>query len=65
MKNTENKSPKIARTKNGWMFLPKCEVCDQKKTLKFLKEQEASGLLGSLGIKTPLNKIALLCPPLF
>ena len=41
----------------------KCVI--KKKTLKFLKEQEASGLLGSLGIKTPLNKIALLCPPLF
>ena len=36
------------------MLLSKCTVCDSKK-LKFIKEQEASGLLSSLGIKTPLN----------
>ena len=33
-------------------------MCDSKKS-KFTKEQEASGLLGSLGIRTPLSKIAL------
>ena len=31
-------------------------MCDSKKS-KFIKQQEASGLLSSLGIKTPLNKI--------
>ena len=41
------------------MLLWKCEVWDSKK-LKFIKEQEASGLLSNLGIKTPLNKIPLL-----
>ena len=41
------------------MILSKCEVCDSKK-LKFIKEPEASGLLSSLGKKTPLNKIPLL-----
>ena len=30
-------------------------ICDSKK-LKFLKQQEASGLLSSFGIKTPLRK---------
>ena len=30
-----------------------------------MKEQEASGLLNSLGIKTPLSRIPLLGPPLF
>ena len=64
-KNTESKNPKVVRTKNGRiMLLSKCEVCDSKK-LKFIKEQEASGLLSSLGIKTPLNKIPLLGPLLF
>ena len=33
-----------------------CAVCDGKKS-KFIKEQEASGLLSSLGIKAPLGKI--------
>ena len=41
------------------MLLSKCKVCDSKK-LKFINEQEASELLSSLGINTPLNKIALL-----
>ena len=30
------------------MLLSKCAVCDSRK-LKFIKEQEASGLLSSLG----------------
>ena len=38
--------------------------CDSKKS-KFIKEQEATGLLSSLGIKTPLNKIPLLGPLFF
>ena len=64
-KITENKNPEDIRTKNGRiMLLSKCEVCDSK-TSKFIKEQEASGLLSSLGIKTPLNKIPLLAPLLF
>ena len=50
--NTESKSPKVARTKNGRiMLVPKCAIFDSK-TSKFIKEQEASGLLSSLGIKT-------------
>ena len=43
------------------MLLSKCEVCNSKKT-KFIKQQEASGLLSSLGIKTPLSKIPLVGP---
>ena len=35
------------------------------KKLKFIKEQEASGLLSSLGISASLIKISLLDPPLF
>ena len=46
------------------MLLSKCAVCDSKKS-KFIKEQEASGLLSSLGIKTPLSKISLVGPLLF
>ena len=43
------------------MLLPKCAVYDSKK-LKFIKQQEASGLLSSLGTKTPLTKIPLVGP---
>ena len=41
------------------MILSKCAICGSKK-LKFIKNQEAKGLLSSLGLKTPLNKIPLL-----
>ena len=36
-------------------------MCDSKK-LKFIKEQETSGLLSSFEIKTPLSSIPLLGP---
>ena len=39
--------------------------CVIVKKLKFMKEEEASGILSSLGIKEPLNKISLLGPLLF
>ena len=59
-KNTKCKNPKVARTKNGRiMLLSKCAVCDSKK---YIKQQEASGLLSSLGIKTLLSKIHLVGP---
>ena len=64
-KNTESKNPKVSRTKHGRiMLLPKCGMCDSKKS-KFITEQEASGLLSSLGIKTPLRKIPVVGPLLF
>ena len=37
----------------------KCSVCGIKKS-KFVKEQEAKGLLSNLEIKAPLSKIPLL-----
>ena len=46
------------------MLLSKSAACDSKKS-KFIKKQEASGLLSSLGIKTHLRKIPLVGPVLF
>ena len=43
------------------MLLSKCAVCNIK-TSKFIKQQEASGLLSSLGIKALSNEIPLLGP---
>ena len=40
------------------MLSSKCEVCDNKKS-KFIKEQEANGLLRSFEIKTPFSKFSL------
>ena len=39
--------------------------CVVEKKSKFIREQEASGLLSSLGIKTDLSKIPLVGPLLF
>ena len=64
-KNRESKNSKVVRTKNRRiMILSKCSVCNSKKS-KFLKEQEARGLLSSPGIRTPLSQIPLLGPLLF
>ena len=59
-KDTENIDPKIVRTKNNRLLMQsKCSVCGIKKS-RFVKKQEAKGLLSNLGIKTPLSKIPLL-----
>ena len=64
-KNTETQNPKVVNAKSrGITLLSKCEVCDSKK-LKFIKDQEARGLLRSLGIKTMLSKIPSVNPLLF
>ena len=50
----------MMKTKNGRFVLSsKCAICGSKKS-KFMKEQEAKGLLSNLGIRTPLSKIPLL-----
>ena len=46
------------------MLSSKCAVCGSKKS-RFVKGQEARGLLSNLGIKTPLNKVPLLGDILF
>ena len=51
-KNTENLNSKIFKTKNNRLMMQsKCPVCGIKKS-RFLKEQEAKGLLSNLGIQT-------------
>ena len=59
-KDTESINSSVFKTKNGRsLLLSKCAVWGSKNS-RFMKEQEAKGLLSSLGIKTPLNKIPLL-----
>ena len=55
VENVESKTIKVGKTKSGEiMLLSKCAVCDSKKS-KFMKEQEARGLLSELkGIKVPI-----------
>ena len=59
-KSTKNLNPKIVKTKNIRLIMhSNCSDCRITKS-RFVKEQEAKGLLSNLGIKTPLNKIPLL-----
>ena len=59
-KNTENIDSKMVRTKNNRLVMQsKYSVCGIKKS-RFVKEQEAKGLLSNVGVKTPLSKIPLL-----
>ena len=59
-KNTKNIDSKMVKTKKVRLALStKCVVCGSKKS-RFMKEQEAEGLLSNLGIKTSFSKITLL-----
>ena len=59
-KNTESLNSKIFKTKNGRLIMQsKCTECGFKRS-RFVKEQEAKGLLSNLRIKIPLSKIPLL-----
>ena len=64
-KSTESIDPKVSATSNGkTMILSKFAICGSKKS-KFIKKQEAKGLLSNLAIRTPLSKIPILGNVLF
>ena len=64
-KNTKSINAKVSKTTNGkTIILSTCAICGSKKS-KFIKEQQAKGLLSNLDIRTPLNKIPLLGDILF
>ena len=58
-------NPRVSGTINGKaMILSKCATCGSKKS-RFIKNQEAKGLLCNLGVKTPLSKVPILGDILF
>ena len=64
-KDTENINPRVSNTSNGkTMILSKCAICGSKKS-RFIKNQEAKGLLSNLGLKTPLSNVPVLGDVLF
>ena len=64
-KHTKNINPQVSSTSNGKvMILSKCAICGSKKS-RFIKNQEAKGLLSKLGIKTPFSKLPILGDILF
>ena len=46
------------------MVLSKCALCGSKKS-RFIKNEEAKGLLSNLGVRTPLRKVPILGDILF
>ena len=40
------------------MILWKCAICGSKKS-RFIKDQEAKGLLSNLSVRAPLNKVPI------
>ena len=64
-KHTENIDPNVSASSNGRvMILSKRAIYGSKKS-RFIKHQEAKGLLSKLGIKTPLSKVLILGDILF
>ena len=64
-KNTENINLKVSSTSNGRKtILSKCAICSSQKS-RFIKKQEAKGLLSNLGVRTPLRKVTILGDILF
>ena len=64
-KDTENIDPKVSSSRNGRaMILSNCAIYGSKKS-RFIKNEEAKGLLTKLGIKTPSNKLSILGDILF
>ena len=57
-KNTENLNSKVFKTRNGRLIVHQTVL--PVKLSRFVKEQDARGLLSNLGIKTPLSKTLLL-----
>ena len=65
VKNNKNINPRVSNTSNGkTMILSKGAICGSKKS-RFIKNQEAKGLLSNLGIRTPLSKVPILGDILF
>ena len=64
-KKPENINPRVSKTSNGkTLVLSKFAICNSKKS-RFIKNQEAKGLLSNLGVRTPLSKVPILGDTLF
>ena len=64
-RNTESTNPKVSKTINDKAIISStCAICGSKES-KFIKQQEAKGLLSNLVLRIPLNKIPVLGDILF
>ena len=57
-RNTGNTNTKVIKIKNGrFQMKSNCSVCGKGKS-HFVSSQKASGILSSLGVRTPLSRIS-------
>ena len=64
-KDTENINSRVSNTSYGRKtILSKCAICSFKKS-RFIKNQEAKGLLSNLGVRTPSRNVPILGDFLF
>ena len=64
-KDTESINPRVSNTTNGrTMALSKCAICGSKKS-RFIKNQEVTGLLINLGVRTQSIKVLIFGDILF
>ena len=64
-KDIDNINPKVSKTNDGkTMILSKYAICGCKKS-RFIKKQEASGILSNLCLRTPVSKVTSLGDILF
>ena len=58
-------NPRVSNTCNGkTMTSLKCAMCGNEKS-RYIKNQEAKGLLSNLGLRKPLGKVLILGDILF
>ena len=59
-KNTGNTDSKVSKASNGrTMMLSKYAICGSTKS-RYIKNEEAKGLLTNLSARTPLSKVSIL-----
>ena len=55
-KDIENINSRLSKRSNGRsVVLSRCAICSKKS--RFIKNQEAKGLLSNLGVRTALSKV--------
>ena len=64
-KDTGNTNPRVSNTNSGRKTIYQNVQYVVVKKSRFIKDQEAKGLLSNLGVRTPLSKVPILGDILF
>ena len=58
--NTKSINPRVSKTNNNKAMILSKFAMSGSTNSRFIKKQQASGILNNLGLKMPLNKIPLM-----